>query len=113
MRKIALLLAIALSGCGQGETTQTTKRVAFNKCLRVVADELNSPATAQFSSFDDSSVSVLKTITDTHGAISTTYQIIGYVDAHNGLGEIVRSHYSCQITGKPDNIWVVRSFEIV
>ncbi|WP_219033247.1 hypothetical protein, partial [Shewanella algae] len=61
----------------------------------------------------DQSVSVLKTTTDTHGAISTTYQIIGYVDAHNGLGEIVRSHYSCQITGKPDNIWVVRSFEIV
>ncbi|WP_208183590.1 hypothetical protein [Shewanella algae] len=113
MKKVALIAAMALAGCGDGKPAEPTESMAYIQCKKAVSHVLKAPSTAEFGSYSDSIVTPIKTVTDSYGSISKTFLVVGYVDSQNGFGAMIRSKYTCQITGEPGNLWSTDSIDIM
>jgi hypothetical protein len=71
---------------------------AQDVCHQFVEDRLRAPATAKFEAYREA------TITNT----GSQYTVRGHVDAENGFGALIRSHYSCVVRHTTD-----QSFDLV
>ncbi len=85
---IVLVLAIVISLFATGGFSNDRKD-AWVCAQAVVLDELKFPDTADFCSYTSAN------ITNTGG---NGYTIKGYVDAENGLGATVRTHFTVTLT---------------
>lgn len=70
--------------------------LAYNTARQFVAQQLRSPSTAEFPSSSNTTIS-------SYGECS--FSISGYVDAQNGFGAMVRSHYTAEITRNGEHGW--------
>ena len=94
--RIAALLAFLLIGScafcstrgNDGDPDDDSAR-AYVECKSYVRDRLKAPATAEFSSFNSSTV--------THDG--TRYTVEGTVDSENGFGAKIRNTFTCVVTG--------------
>jgi len=69
---------------------------AYLICKKFVSDRLHAPKTAEFASYDQSKV---------HDLGSSEFDVIGYVDAQNKLGALVRERYLCKVRYVGDRNW--------
>lgn len=63
---------------------------AWAACQKWVAGELKAPSTAAFASYGESRVQAT-------GTTAVLYRVGSYVDAENGFGAHIRTHYVCSI----------------
>ncbi len=69
--------------------------IARSKCERAIKDRLKAPATAKFE------------MTQAGRNDRGTYAVIGYVDAENSYGAMLRSVYGCELAGGGDSFTVI------
>lgn len=74
------------------------KETAFYSANDYVTKNLKCPSTAKFPLYDDSYV---KKEGD------STYLVVGYVDAQNGFGAMIRSKYVVKMISKGDDAYTV------
>lgn len=94
-----LLVVFTLSGGTLALPSQpgASASGAFSMCQDLVKRDLTAPATADFASSGDS------TITDMG---NRRYRVVSYVDAENGFGANIRTSYTCVVQGEQDtNNW--------
>jgi hypothetical protein len=112
MKKLALVMVLALAGCGESKPAEPTKTMAYVQCTNAVSSRLKAPSTAKFGNYSDSLSKPIKSVLNSYGEENITFLVVGYVDAQNGFGAMLRNSYSCTITGMPGNRWHLESLDI-
>lgn len=92
---------------GGGSTTTTTTAAettrepsdfdAYYMSRKFITDQLRAPATAKFPSSYSDAVTVMKD--------GDRFVVAAYVDAQNGFGALIRSHYLCEMTHLGNDRW--------
>jgi len=85
---IVLFFGIII-GISQGCEFENDERDAWVCAQNVVENHLKSPSTADFCSYPEA------TITDLG---NNKYKIVGYVDAQNSFGAVIRSYFTVTLT---------------
>lgn len=65
-------------------------------CEEFLEDRLRAPGTADFSGMGSTTIS---------STGSSSYRVVGHVDAENGFGANIRTSYTCEITDNGDDSW--------
>ena len=91
-------------GSGVSEGASTSK--AYIMCKDFVKIKLVAPSTAKWPFFQEITVQKFKNLPD-------AYRVIGYVDAQNGFGAFIRSHYTCDISYKTGEWTDIRNWELI
>lgn len=86
---IAIVIFAWQSG-GSNNSTQVDGTEANIMCQQLVTDRLKAPSTAKFSDFTNTQVYNIQ-------GQPNTFRAIGYVDAQNSFGAMLRSNYTCDI----------------
>ena len=95
---------VVLSGCGKSEPNKPDEAGAYFKCKDSVNLRLKSPSTAEFSSINDSTITIIK-VGRSGDKDEIQFKVVGYVDAQNGFGGTVRNKFACNISGKTGDLW--------
>ncbi len=68
-----------------------------------VEERLKAPATANFCSYGDA------TVTDLGGG---RFKVLAYVDAENSFGAKLRNHYTCVLKSSDGSTWSLESLDM-
>lgn len=91
-----LILGGVVVGVGlavRGSSGPTDQQQAISACETAVKAQLKSPATAGFSG-------------ETTSPAGNGYYVEGNVDAQNGFGALIRSHWTCSTTPATNGKWL-------
>lgn len=105
----SLLMLLALTGCGNG----STKNKALESCSDKMKSDLISPSTAAFASLEESAVFVVKEEKLKAGKIRYKYIINSHVDSQNRFGAMIRTKFTCKVSGNNRGFWYVDSIHTV
>lgn len=86
----------------QNELCNDSKVEAYQKAGQLVKAQLKAPRTAKLSSYGQTSVKLYK---------GCEYEVIGYADAQNGFGAMIRSNYSVHLK-RTETGWAVKDIRI-
>lgn len=79
---------------------------AYAVCRQFVEKRLRAPRTAEFPSFyERDAVSV----TSYEGG---EYRVQAYVDAQNGFGAMIRTHFTCEVKHVRDNTYELQALDM-
>ncbi len=77
-------------------SSDSDEETARAMCQKFVTDQLRAPATAKFSWPEDTRV---------HHDNFRVWSVVGFVDAQNGFGAMIRSDFSCKLAYLGDRHW--------
>lgn len=83
-----------------------SEAAAYVKCKEFVGDRLVAPSTAEFASYRDVTVVKLTNRTD------EVYKVVGYVDAQNRFGAMIRTEYVCEVAYLGNGSWQLMTVDI-
>lgn len=98
---IAAIIMLAAFGVFNSTPPDGDKSSAEAMCEKFVSKQLRAPATAKFSGMDDTSIAPLG---------DRQWKAVGYVDAQNAFGALIRNDYSCTVRYLGDDKW--RSIDV-
>jgi hypothetical protein len=106
MRVVSLLCLLILAACSSASTPSALAtpdpNVAFVVCQDAMEAQLRTPASADFASLNESTV--------TEGA-GQQVEVRSYVDAQNGFGANVRTDFICIAT--PRRVQDIYTYDVV
>lgn len=98
--KLILISAIlATTGCGDPSPRDPTEIGAYSACQIAVKNRLKNPNNAEFESYRNSTVTVLKQLKVAQ-EWRVDYRVLGTVYAQNSFGAKVRTLYGCDVKGR-------------
>ncbi|MBJ2322235.1 hypothetical protein JFT37_27315 [Pseudomonas fluorescens] len=107
-------ITIALAGCGkpltpeQKEARACSPTMAYVMSHAFVERRLKAPSTADFGSYSDSRVVPVPA-----NASACRFLVVGYVDAQNGFGAMIRSSYTVTMEKvKGEDSWIAHDLKI-
>lgn len=77
---------------------------------KFVRNSLRSPSTASFGSFFGESQDPRECVTDLGGG---HYRVVGWVDAQNGFGAMIRSNFVCEVQDLGNDQWMIVNCRIL
>lgn len=93
------VFAMSLFSDGDGNSdSSNSSTMAYIMCQDFIEQRLTAPATAKWPSSLDITIIPVSGKED-------SYQVIGYVDAQNGFGALIRTSYVCEISYTGDDRW--------
>jgi len=92
------LFLIAASGHDDNEDRSTD---IWWRCEDLVETRLVAPSTAQFSSAGETRIGRAR------GESGDAWTVVGYVDAQNRFGAMLRMRYGCVMRREPSGEWVL------
>lgn len=79
-----------------------SKTEAYQKAERLVKAQLKAPRSAKLSSYGQTKIKLYK---------GCEYEVIGFVDAQNGFGAMIRSNYNVHLK-RTETGWTVKNLSI-
>lgn len=98
---VVAVLALVFSGVFNKTPPDGDKYSAAAMCEKFVSKQLRAPATAKFSGTEDTTITPLG---------NGRWKAVGYVDAQNGFGALIRNDYSCTVEYMGQDKW--RSIDV-
>lgn len=84
-------------------TAEEQKPFAYNAAIQFTTKELKAPSTAKFSTFKESTIAFE----------GNTYTVLGWVDAENTFGAMLRHKFLCDLSLQEDGkLWQCASVKI-
>lgn len=106
------ILALVISFAVINSKTPTIQSIptptnldAYNMSKKFVLESLKSPSTAVFPDIDDKKVCIFKL--EDH-----KWDVLGYVDAQNGFGAMIRNNYFCSLVDNGGGYWICTRMRI-
>jgi hypothetical protein len=90
---------VSNSGGGGDSADDRNDGMAKVMCENFVEEQLKAPSSADFSGVFDTTVT----------GSGNDYTVVGYVDAQNSFGAVLRSNYTCEIRDSGDDKWTLVS----
>lgn len=106
-------IAVSLAGCGdltpeQKEARACSPTMAYVMSQTFVKRGLKAPSTADFGSYSDSQVKPMPA-----GESACSFLVIGYVDAQNSYGAMIRNNYIVTVSKvKGQDSWTAKDMSI-
>jgi hypothetical protein len=72
-------------------------------CNEFVKERLVAPSTAEFGKYSEDNVLVME---------NNQYGVLGYVDAQNSFGAMLRKEYACIMQDKGNDRWSLIEIEV-
>ncbi len=85
-----------------------TPTMASIMCEKFVTDRLKAPSTAKFAPYRELKI----TTYGKNEGVKDAFRVIGYVDAQNGFGAMLRNNYICDVQYIGDDNWRLINLEI-
>jgi len=100
---VVLLVGLSLVGAGNSSGSGSAHSApdaiaAWVDCKSFVTNNLKSPSTAEFPLSNADGVII------GHIASNDRWSVIGYVDAQNGFGAMIRQEFGCQVSYSGDKV---------
>lgn len=103
---IALVFIILPCACmSKGSIGLRSEADAYSMAKEFIKGYLETPATAQFPLIDDYGIAVVKVDND-------TWKVIGWFDAQNIFGALIRNYYECSVSYVGEGKWILESLNI-
>ena len=102
---VLVLAALACGGSGGSKPDKGNMYGACVVCEKFVKNRLVAPKTAEFPACGEMKIEKVYGTTD-------TWTVIGYVDAQNRMGALLRSTYLCKVEYKGNDKWGLISLDI-
>jgi hypothetical protein len=109
----AALICLTLSGCIEKNhcAEATNSKAAYNFAQEEITESLRSPSSAVFPKMSDERVVVYQD-DFTPNAEECSFVIVGYVDAQNAFGAVMRSDFRVEAGYRHSNkTWFLTSLE--
>lgn len=115
LKVIAIVIGgfFVVKACSSDSTTTARdaasggqETMAFVMCQRPVTNQLRAPSSADFPTLAQSGVS------SSHKG-GGVYAVSAYVDAQNGFGAKIRTHWECEIKENQDKTWSLVDLKII
>lgn len=89
-----------LSGC----MNKSQEEKLYDICIEKVPPLLKAPATAVFSTFEDTYIKQKIKTYPNDGIIRATWTVEGHVDSQNSYGALLRTEFSCKFKQYKEDI---------
>jgi hypothetical protein len=87
---LCVIIGAIIGGGGSNNDKSYLPTAAQLICQQFVTNDLVAPSTAKFPSLLEQTVYTIQGKTD-------AFRVIGYVDAQNGFGAMIRNYYTCDV----------------
>jgi len=112
MKRILILLFVVLiAGCSK-HPDHPTPAGAYVACQYFVKLKLKSPRSAEFDGYDPSLVREIKKVYSSKEVYRINYLVAGKVTASNSFGANLRTAYTCMVSKKTGEDWILSSVTI-